>query len=65
MPSILEPIKLIKLSWELANKGKGPAKLTGLLVLNTLGAVILVRAEEIQVLTFKRRVQIRRELDDD
>lgn len=65
MPTAKEPIKLIKFGWYLSNKGNGPMKFSGLLVCSVLGAAFLVHAEEAQVLTFRRRIQIRKELDRD
>lgn len=65
MPTFAQPLQLIKLSWHMAKQGNAPATFIGVLVCNAVGAVILVHAEEAQVLTFRRRMQIRRELPDD
>ncbi|XP_034233411.1 uncharacterized protein LOC117640705 [Thrips palmi] len=65
MPTLMQPIELMKMSNFLAQQGKGPAIFTGLLVCNTLGAVLLVSAEESQILTFRRRIQMRRVLDQE
>ena len=44
----------------MARSGKGPALFAGLLVLNVLGGMLIVYAEGIQMITFQKRVEIRR-----
>lgn len=57
---MVHPREFWGLSISLASANKGPSKFAGLLVLNVLGAMLVIYTEGMQMFTFNRRLEIRR-----
>jgi len=60
VPSMVHPREFWSLSIRMASANKGPSKFAGLLVLNVLGAMLVIHTEGMQMFTFNKRIEIRK-----